>query len=94
MTEWRGGCLCGKVRFQLAGDPFDAGWCHCRNCQLASGSPAMVFAAREIDFAVPEGADAQLRALQVHEDGDRAVDALLERADDLDPARESSSGRA
>ena len=57
MTEWRGGCLCGKVRFQLAGDPFDAGWCHCRNCQLASGSPAMVFASvNEGDYVVMLGA--------------------------------------
>jgi hypothetical protein len=25
-------------------EPFDCGWCHCRTCQLNSGSPAMVFA--------------------------------------------------
>ena len=40
----RGGCLCGRVRYELASDPFDCGWCHCRTCQLNSGSPAMVFA--------------------------------------------------
>jgi hypothetical protein len=40
-----GGCLCGAVRFSLASKPYDAGWCHCRTCQLNSGSPAMVFAA-------------------------------------------------
>jgi len=39
-----GGCMCGAVRFELASDPFNCGWCHCRTCQLASGSPAMVFA--------------------------------------------------
>lgn len=48
-SNWSGGCLCGKVRFRLASDPFDAGWCHCRTCQLSSGSPAMVFA------SVPDG---------------------------------------
>ena len=44
MSEWNGGCLCGTVRFELASEPFDAGWCHCRTCQLNSGAPAMVFA--------------------------------------------------
>jgi len=45
MTEsLAGGCLCGAVRYRLASAPFDAGWCHCRTCQLNSGSPAMAFA--------------------------------------------------
>jgi hypothetical protein len=39
-----GGCACGAVRYELKSRPFDAGWCHCRTCQLASGAPAMVFA--------------------------------------------------
>jgi len=40
----KGGCCCGGVRYYLASEPFDAGWCHCRTCQLNSGSPAMAFA--------------------------------------------------
>ena len=39
-----GGCMCGTVRYELASEPFDAGWCHCRTCQLWSGAPAMAFA--------------------------------------------------
>jgi hypothetical protein len=39
-----GGCACRSVRYSLASAPFDAGWCHCRTCQLVSGAPAMVFA--------------------------------------------------
>jgi hypothetical protein len=39
-----GGCACGTVRYKLFSDPFDAGWCHCRTCQLNSGAPAMMFA--------------------------------------------------
>jgi hypothetical protein len=42
--EWQGGCACGQVRYELLSAPYDAGWCHCRTCQLNSGSPAMVFA--------------------------------------------------
>jgi hypothetical protein len=49
MAELTGGCLCGAVRYALASEPFDCGWCHCRTCQLNSGAPAMVFA------TVPEG---------------------------------------
>jgi hypothetical protein len=43
-AELTGGCLCGAVRYRLTSEPTDAGWCHCRMCQLNSGSPAMVFA--------------------------------------------------
>jgi hypothetical protein len=39
-----GGCACGAVRYELRSEPWDTGWCHCRTCQLNSGSPAMVFA--------------------------------------------------
>ncbi|HEX8216519.1 MAG TPA: GFA family protein [Allosphingosinicella sp.] len=42
--ERTGGCACGAVRYELRSEPFDAGWCHCRTCQLNSGSPAMAFA--------------------------------------------------
>ena len=44
MNGMTGRCLCGSVRYELASQPFDAGWCHCRTCQLNSGSPAMAFA--------------------------------------------------
>jgi len=47
--EWTGGCLCGAVRYRLMSEPFDAGWCHCRTCQLNSGSPAMAFASVPVD---------------------------------------------
>jgi hypothetical protein len=43
-TSLSGGCACGTVRYRLDSAPFDAGWCHCRTCQLNSGAPAMVFA--------------------------------------------------
>ena len=53
-----GGCACGAVRYRLASEPFDAGWCHCRTCQLNSGAPAMVFASVPVDdFTFFKGAD-------------------------------------
>ena len=54
-----GGCLCGAVRYELQSDPFDCGWCHCRTCQLNSGSPAMAFASvRNGDWQLTQGASA------------------------------------
>lgn len=72
MADWTGGCLCGKVRFQLDSAPFDAGWCHCRTCQLSSGSPAMVFASvQEGDFRFTEGEE-EVRRVQSSSFGHRA----------------------
>ncbi|GIU53783.1 GFA family protein [Shewanella sp. KT0246] len=33
-----GGCLCGAVRYQLTAEPFDADYCHCKQCQKSSGA--------------------------------------------------------
>lgn len=33
-----GGCLCGEVRYRASPDPTTGYYCHCRDCQLGSGS--------------------------------------------------------
>ena len=33
-----GGCLCGEVRYQTEGNPQRVSVCHCRYCQLRTGS--------------------------------------------------------
>ena len=40
MTDiiYRGGCACGKVRYEVKGNPQVSAVCHCRYCQLRSGS--------------------------------------------------------
>jgi len=34
----RGACLCGKVRYELRGEPRVMYYCHCETCRKASGS--------------------------------------------------------
>jgi hypothetical protein len=39
MTTIRtGGCLCGAVRYESAGEPLFSLQCHCRDCQRSSGT--------------------------------------------------------
>ena len=53
---YTGGCCCGAGRYQVLSEPFDTGWCHCRTCQLNSGSPAMAFASVPVaDFLIEQG---------------------------------------
>ena len=33
-----GGCQCGNIRYEIAGDPLMIYVCHCRECQKQSGS--------------------------------------------------------
>ena len=61
--EWTGGCLCGAVRYRLMSEPFDAGWCHCRTCQLNSGAPAMAFASVAVaDWVIEQGEPRRVRS--------------------------------
>ena len=39
MKTYSGGCLCGQVRYEAEGDPDRVVVCHCRYCQLRTGSP-------------------------------------------------------
>jgi len=38
ILEHQGGCLCGNIRYTVNGKPEIAAVCHCRYCQLRSGS--------------------------------------------------------
>jgi len=44
MTIRTGGCLCGRVRYDIRGEPMRVGLCHCADCRKESGSVFATFA--------------------------------------------------
>ena len=40
----KGGCLCGKVRYEIAGRLFDASHCHCSMCRRHHGAAFATYA--------------------------------------------------
>jgi hypothetical protein len=38
-----GGCRCGAVRYQLRGEPLNAGLCHCTDCRKETGSAFLAY---------------------------------------------------
>ena len=52
----QGQCLCGKVQFQLRSEIVDSYICHCRDCQLYSGSAFQTLAiVDKKDFEITSG---------------------------------------
>jgi hypothetical protein len=35
---WTGGCACGAIRYEIAGEPLFQNHCQCRDCQYESGT--------------------------------------------------------
>ncbi|MBA3507155.1 MAG: GFA family protein [Betaproteobacteria bacterium] len=51
-----GGCLCGAIRFSIAGAPLALSLCHCLTCRRASSAPSVAWVVvRRSDFAVVSG---------------------------------------
>lgn len=54
-----GGCLCGAVRYEIAGDPAMQLVCHCSHCQKQAGSAfSAIIGVPETAVTVTEGAPA------------------------------------
>lgn len=70
MTSVTGGCLCGRVRYTLSGEPAFNGVCHCRNCQRYTGS---AFEAVAVYPAAAVEVQGELRSYQDTGDSGKAV---------------------
>ena len=44
-----GGCLCGRVRYEIRGEPIWVVHCHCASCRRHTGSPMTTFVGLEED---------------------------------------------
>src|ERR1700750_2273233 len=66
-----GGCVCGSIRYSLAGAPLLAYACHCHDCQRATGAAfTLTLVMRTADLQVsgaPEITSASLRSGRVVE---------------------------
>lgn len=53
----KGSCLCGKIKFQITGEPFSLSYCHCSRCRKAAGVYSAVLIGKAGDLTVTEGQD-------------------------------------
>jgi hypothetical protein len=68
-TIRQGGCLCGAIRYQVAGEPVRTSICHCTQCRRQTGSALPAFAifperAFRLERGVPAGFAASARAVR------------------------------
>ncbi|NRA86312.1 MAG: GFA family protein [Rhizobiales bacterium] len=51
----KGSCLCGKVKFQISGEPYSLSYCHCSRCRKAAGVFSAVLIGKADDLLITEG---------------------------------------
>ena len=44
LTVIGGGCLCGSIRYEATGQPYNVTHCHCADCRGSSGAPFVTWA--------------------------------------------------
>ena len=57
-TVHEGRCFCGRVQFQVSGEPVAMGYCHCDSCRQWSAGPLNAFSLwRPEALRITQGAD-------------------------------------
>src|SRR5947208_836677 len=57
-----GGCLCGSIRYEATGQPYNITHCHCLDCRRSSGAPFVTWASfRRNEFRFVRGRPRKLR---------------------------------
>jgi hypothetical protein len=52
----QGGCLCGTVRYEATGRPYNVTHCHCMDCRRSSGAAFVTWASfRRAEFRFTQG---------------------------------------
>ncbi len=52
-----GGCLCGAIRYEASGEPYNITHCHCSDCRKGSGAAFVTWASfRRHNFRFTHGA--------------------------------------
>lgn len=55
-APFSGGCMCGRVRYEVSAEPIAFMLCHCRECQYVSGGePAASVVVPRAAFALKQG---------------------------------------
>ena len=63
MASVEGGCLCGAVRYRLAGAPLHSVICHCASCRKASAAPSVAWLTFRVEnFQLLRGAPRSFRS--------------------------------
>lgn len=56
MRSFEGGCMCGRVRYAVRGEPLAVSICHCESCRRAAGAQSVAWATfRLADFGIVSG---------------------------------------
>jgi len=45
----KGGCYCGKIRYEISSEPKTVVHCHCNNCKQSVGSPFVTWAVFDLE---------------------------------------------
>jgi hypothetical protein len=63
MTTLKGGCFCGRVRYEVTGTPFHETICHCAICRGTTGAASVAwFSIERSHFRFTEGAPARFKS--------------------------------